>query len=182
MISFDPVVSLKKRAQIGCVAGLVGGFAIFVSIFIIDLSLGAAQGSFYKIVGLAVGSSGLEATLIGMVSHMLTACIIGTFFGLVSGMHKKLDNYSIKNGAIAGIITGLVVFGVFFVPISLFAIMPIVQTYWLDGEIIFMLTNSNFVLISAVELHAVYGLVMGAFFAIAVQVESKSKFTLSREA
>jgi len=97
-------------------------------------------------------------------------------------MHKKLDNYSIKNGAIAGIITGLVVFGVFFVPISLFVIMPIVQTYWLDGEIIFMLTNSNFVLISAVELHAVYGLVMGAFFAIAVQVESKSKFTLSREA
>ena len=182
MISFDPAVSLKKRAQIGCVAGLVGGFAIFVSIFVIDLSLGAAQGSFYKIVGLAVGSSGLEATLIGMVSHMLTACLIGTVFGLGSGMHKKLDIYSIKKGAIAGITTGLVVFGVFFVPISLFVIMPIIQSSVLVGESGVLLANSNLIMISSLELHVVFGVVMGAFFAIAVQVESKSKFTLSREA
>ena len=182
MISFDPNLSLKKRAQIGCVAGLVGGFAIFVSIFIIDLSMGSAQGSFYKIVGLAVGSSGLEATLIGMVSHMLVASLIGTVFGLGSGVHKKLDIFSIKKGAVAGITTGLVVFGVFFVPISLFVIMPIIQTGIATGESGVLLANSNLIMISALELHAVYGVVMGAFFAIAVQVESKSKFSIEREA
>ncbi|MBM3904497.1 MAG: hypothetical protein FJ357_05135 [Thaumarchaeota archaeon] len=182
MISFDPVISLRKRAQIGCVAGLVGGFAIFVSIFVIDLSMGSSQGSFYKIVGLAVGSSGLEATLIGMISHMLTACLIGTVFGLGSGMNKKLDIHSIKKGAIAGITTGLVVFGVFFVPISLFVIMPIIQSSNVIGESSVLLANSNLILISSLELHVVFGVVMGVFFAIAVQVESKSKFTLFQEA
>jgi hypothetical protein len=182
MISFDPNLSMIQRAKIGCVAGLVGGFAIFISIFVIDLSMGSSQGAFYKIVGLAVGSSGLEATLIGMVSHMLTASLIGTVFGIGSGAHKKLDVFSIKKGAIAGITTGLVVFGVFFVPISLFVIMPIIQSSTITGESGVLLANSNLIIISALELHAVFGVVMGAFFAIAVQVESKSKFTLEREA
>ncbi|MBM2853055.1 MAG: hypothetical protein HW420_1602, partial [Candidatus Nitrosotenuis sp.] len=33
--------------KIGAVSGLVGGFAIFLSIFMIDLSLDAGQGTFY---------------------------------------------------------------------------------------------------------------------------------------
>jgi hypothetical protein len=182
MISFDPGFSLVQRAKIGCVAGLVGGFAIFVSIFVIDLSMGSAQGSFYKIVGLAVGASGLEATLIGMVSHMLTASLIGAVFGMGSGLHKRLDVFFIKKGAIAGIMTGLVVFAVFFVPISIFVIMPIIQSGIVTGESSVLLANSNLILISSLELHVVFGVVMGAFFAIAIQVESKAKFTISREA
>jgi hypothetical protein len=182
MISFDPAFSLKKRAKIGCVAGLVGGFAIFISIFLIDLSLGSSQGAFYKIVGLAVGSSGLEATLIGMVSHMAVASLIGTVFGMGSGLHKRLDVYTIKKGALAGIVTGLVVFGVFFVPISFFVIMPTIQSGVMSGEARTLLTNSNFIMISSAELHAVFGVIMGIFFAIAIQVESKSKFALSAEA
>jgi hypothetical protein len=182
MISFDPNLSLKKRAQIGCVAGLVGGFAIFISIFIIDLSLGFSQGAFYKIVGLATGSTGIEATLIGMVSHMLTASLIGTVFGLGSGLHKKLDINSIKKGVIAGITTGLVVFVVFFMPISFFVIMPTIQSNVLSGEVQILLANSNLIMISSVELHVVYGVIMGAFFAIAIQAQTKSKFTISEEA
>lgn len=178
MISFDPNLSLKERAKIGCVAGLVGGFAIFISIFVIDLSMGSSQGTFYKIVGLAVGFTGLQATLIGMVSHMLVASLIGVVFGLGSGLHKKLDIYSIKKGAMAGITTGIVVFVVFFVPISLFVIMPTIQSGIMTGDARILLANSNLIMISSLELHAVYGVVMGVFFAIAVQVNAKSKFTL----
>jgi hypothetical protein len=182
MISFDPNLSVIQRAKIGCVAGLVGGFAIFVSIFVIDLSLGPSQGSFYKIVGVSLGLTGLEATLSGMICHMLTASLIGTVFGLGSAVHKKLDIFSIKKGAIAGITTGLVVYGVFFVPISLFVMMPIVQTNIFSGEIGILLASNDLVMISALELHVVFGVVMGVFFAIAVQVESKSKFILEKEA
>lgn len=178
MISFDPNLSLKKRAQIGCVAGLVGGFAIFVSIFVIDLSLGADQGTFYKVVGLAVGLSGIEATLLGMVSHMLVATLIGTVFGLGSSLHKKLGIYSVKKGAVAGITTGLVVFFVFFVPISTYLIMPIIQSSVLGPEAKDLIANSNVVMIGSLELHVVYGVVMGVFFAIAVNYESKNRFEL----
>jgi hypothetical protein len=166
--------SFSKRAQIGCVAGLVGGFAIFVSIFVIDLGLGAAQGTFYKVVGLATGMTGLEATLIGMISHMLTASLIGTVFGLGSGIHKRLDIFSLKKGAIAGIVTGLVVFFVFFVPISMILMIPLIQsnsTTLIEAE--GLISNMNMIIIGSIELHAVFGIVMGVFFAIAIQHESK---------
>jgi hypothetical protein len=173
-MSVDPHLSFSKRVQIGCVAGLVGGFAIFVSIFVIDLGLGASQGAFYKMVGLAAGMTGIEATLFGMVSHMLTAALIGTVFGLGSGVHKKLEILSLKKGAIAGIVTGVVVFSVFFVPISMILMFPLIQSN--SSALIEaggLLSNMNLIMIGSIELHSVFGIVMGTFFAIAVQQESK---------
>jgi hypothetical protein len=167
-------LSFSKRAQIGCVAGLVGGFAIFVSIFVIDLSLGASQGTFYKVVGLPAGISGIFATLFGMILHMLTAASIGTVFGLGSGAHKLLEISSLKKGAITGIVTAVVVFLVFFMPISTFLMIPLLQSSAADlGEARMLVVNMDFIMIGSLELHLVYGVVMGTFFAIAAQYESK---------
>lgn len=167
-------LSLAKRLQIGCVAGLVGGFAIFVSIFVIDLSLGASQGTFYKVVGLPAGITGIQATLFGMISHMLTATLIGTVFGAGSGLHKLLDITTIKKGAVAGIVSSIVVFVAFFMPISTFVMIPILESSSLElGEATQLVANIDFILIGSLELHIVYGVVMGTFFAIAVQHESK---------
>lgn len=167
-------LSLSKRLQIGCVAGLVGGFAIFVSIFLIDLSLGAAQGTFYKVVGLPAGITGLQATLFGMISHMLTAALIGTVFGAGSGLHKLLSISTIKKGAIAGIVTSIVVYLAFFMPISTFVMIPILESSNANiGEAGQLVANMELILIGSLELHIVYGIVMGTFFAIAVHHESK---------
>lgn len=170
-------LSFPKRAQIGCVAGLVGGFAIFVSIFVIDLSLGAGQGTFYKIIGLPAGITGMEATLFGMVSHMLTAALIGTVFGLGSGVHKLLEIISIKKGIIAGIVTGLVVFLAFFVPINTFLMMPLLQSGTGIVEADTILSNMSLIMIGSLELHVVYGAAMGTFFALAVQHELKKSLS-----
>jgi hypothetical protein len=163
-----------NRAKIGCVSGLVGGFAIFVSIFVIDLSMGSAPGTFYKVVGLPLGISGIEATLVGMVSHMLTAALIGTVFGLGSCLGKILDVNSIKKGALAGIVTGIVVFLVFFVPISTLLMMPqIRQSESSIAEASTLVLNSDLVMLGSLEMHVVYGAVMGVFFAIAIQHQAK---------
>jgi len=173
-MTVNSYLAFSRRAQIGCVAGLVGGFAIFVSIFVIDLGLGATQGTFYKVVGLAAGVNGLEATLVGMISHMLTAALIGTVFGLGSGVHKKLEVLSIKKGAVAGVTTGIVVFFVFFVPISTILMIPLIQSNDVaTGEAGKMLSNIEMIMIGSIELHAVFGVVMGVFFAIAAQQETK---------
>jgi len=171
------VLFFARRAKIGCVSGLVGGFAIFVSIFIIDLSLGSSQGTFYKAVGLPLGVSGLGATLFGMMSHMLTAALIGTVFGLGSCAHRLLDIQSVKKGALAGVVTGMVVFAVFFMPMSAFLILPAMQG--MDTtETVLLVSNMETIFVGALELHIVYGMVMGAFFAIAVQIESKKQIVV----
>jgi hypothetical protein len=171
-MTIAPHLSFLKRAQIGCVAGLVGGFAIFVSIFVIDLGLGA-HGAFYKVVGFAAGLDGIEATMFGMVSHMLTASLIGTVFGLGSGLHRILEIRSIKKGALGGICTGLAVLSVFFVPISTFLMVPLIQENRPITEAEGLLSNMTLIMLGAIEMHVVYGVAMGVFFAIAVQIESK---------
>jgi hypothetical protein len=60
--------------------------------------------------------------------------------------------------------------------------MPIIQSGAITGESRVLLTNSDLIMISSLELHIVYGIVMGAFFGIAVQVSAKTKFTISAEA
>lgn len=165
---------LVKRAKIGCVSGLVGGFAIFVSIFVIDLSMDSVPGTFYKVVGLPLGLFGTDATLFGMISHMLVASLIGTVFGLGSGLGRKLEIRSFKKGIVAGIVTGVVVFSAFFVPISTLVIIPQIQQDPIAAsEAVFLVSNVNFLMFGALELHVVYGAIMGTFFAIAVQYETK---------
>ncbi|CDI05330.1 hypothetical protein [Candidatus Nitrosotenuis uzonensis] len=162
-----------NRAKVGCVSGLVGGFAIFVSIFVIDLSMGSSPGTFYKVVGLPLGISGLGATLVGMVSHMLTAALIGTVFGLGSCLGKIMEISSLKKGAFAGAVTGIVVFLVFFVPITTLLMIPQIEGGGFSAEADAIVLNVELVMIGSLELHIVYGIVMGVFFAIAMQHQTK---------
>ncbi len=177
MTKFYSDLPFSTMVKIGTVSGLVGGFAIFLSIFMIDLGLDAGQGAFYKVVGLPLGITGIPATLVGMISHMLTAALVGVVFGMCSGLHKKLRIFSLGRGVIAGITTGLVVFFVFFIPISNVLMIPIIQSSndLLIGDAGNLLANTNLIMLGALELHVVYGIVMGGFFAIAVQYESKKQ-------
>ena len=168
--------------KIGTVSGLVGGFAIFLSIFMIDLGLNAGQGTFYKVVGLPLGITGISATLVGMTSHMLTAVLIGAVFGICSNLHPKLRIFSLGRGIIAGITTGLAVFFVFFMPISSILMIPLIQSsndVIAIGDASKLLANTNLIMFGALELHMVFGIVMGVFFAIAVQYESKKQKILN---
>ncbi|QLH08649.1 hypothetical protein [Candidatus Nitrosotenuis sp. DW1] len=175
MTKFYSDLPFSMVVKIGTVSGLVGGFAIFLSIFMIDLGLNAGQGAFYKVVGLPLGITGISATLVGMISHMLTAALVGTVFGMCSGLHQKLRIISLGRGIIAGITTGVVVFFAFFIPISSVLMIPTIQSSnaMLIGDVDNLLSNTNFIMLGALELHVVYGIAMGGFFAIAIQYESK---------
>ncbi len=45
----------------------------------------------------------------------------------------------------------------------------------LIGDVGNLLSNTNFIMLGALELHVVYGIAMGGFFAIAIQYESKKQ-------
>ncbi|WP_042685624.1 hypothetical protein [Candidatus Nitrosotenuis chungbukensis] len=177
MTKFYSDLPFSMVVKIGTVSGLVGGFAIFLSIFMIDLGLNAGQGAFYKVVGLPLGITGISATLVGMISHMLTAALVGAVFGMCSGLHQKLRIISLGRGMIAGITTGVVVFFAFFIPISSILMIPTIQSSnaMLIGDVGNLLSNTNFIMLGALELHVVYGIAMGGFFAIAIQYESKKQ-------
>lgn len=166
------------RIKIGVVGGLAGGFAVLSSIFAIDSKLGIMPGTFYKVVGLPLGLDGISATLFGMISHMLTAALIGIIFCYCSGLHPKLELTSSKKGALAGGVSAIVVYLVFFIPITLLIIQPSLEAGMHNEfgiiatlsniDSITLVKDMNLIIWGALEIHIVFGIIMGIFCAMAI--------------
>ncbi|TBR08225.1 MAG: hypothetical protein EPO62_07165 [Candidatus Nitrosotenuis sp.] len=164
-----------RMAKIGCIAGLVGGFALFSSFFWIDSEVGVPFGTFYKMIGMAVGLHGLSAVAFGFIAHMLTAALIGATFCICSILHKMLHISSVPKGIIAGAITGIEVYAIFFMPITIYVMMPMVADYASglyvatadDLQIAQTLVQtSDKILWGSLVLHVLFGAIMGLFSSI----------------
>lgn len=159
--------------KIGLASGMVGGFALFTSFFWIDMDLGVAPGTFYKMIGVVVGLHEMPATIFGFLVHMITASIIGMVFCVVSTSHKYLRIDGPSKGIIAGIITGIEVYALIFLPISTYVMIPIAQGYTMGlrgivlsdetDAITKLLQNPEKMLWGSLILHMLYGGIMGLF-------------------
>ncbi|MEX0657039.1 MAG: DM13 domain-containing protein [Nitrosopumilaceae archaeon] len=175
------IIQKLQRTVIGAVGGLVGGFAIFLIIFGIDSQLSVTPGTFYKMVGIPVGLSDLSATIFGLVGHMLTAALIGAVFCFCSGLHQKLDIKSLRKGAFAGGVTAVAVYAIFFIPITLLVMDPALESQTTDEAGLVttlanidskkLVENMNLILIGSLEMHIVYGIVMGTLCAMMLKKE-----------
>lgn len=181
---------VRAKAKAGAIAGLVGGFALFVSFFAIDSQLSTQPGTFYMMIGLAVGLHGVAAILFGFISHMLTAVSIGVVFCTVSAMHPMLNLTSSRKGTLAGGITGLQVYVTFFLPITLFIIFPTINSIAVhptsstvqEQEIISLLkSHITIIMYGALALHLLYGSVMGLFGGMVLHDEYKKNRYLEME-
>ncbi|WP_042685622.1 hypothetical protein [Candidatus Nitrosotenuis chungbukensis] len=161
-----------RMAKIGCVAGLVGGFALFSSFFWIDSEVGVPFGTFYKMVGMAVGLHGLYAIAFGFIAHMLVASLIGATFCICSIMHKMLHISSVPKGIVAGAVTGIEVYAIFFMPITIYVMMPMIADHAsglyavTEGDMQIARTlvqASDKILWGSLVLHVLFGAVMGLF-------------------
>lgn len=181
-------ISQRKRTIIGAVSGLVGGFAVFLLIFAIDSALGIVPGTFYKMVGIPIGLEGVVATVFGLFAHMLTAGLIGLVFCYGSGLHKKLDLQSSMKGAFAGGVTGVAVYVLFFMPITLFVMAPALEASMADEvgiisttiniDSIKLVENMGLIIIGSLEVHVVFGIIMGVFCAMALNQEREGSANL----
>jgi hypothetical protein len=167
-------------AKTGCIAGLVGGFALFSSFFWIDSEVGVPFGTFYKVVGMIVGLDGLSAITFGFFAHMLTAALIGAVFCICSKLHKLLHISSVPKGIIGGAVTGIQVYAIFFMPITMYVMFPMItsQASGLDAmseedmQIAKLLVQTHDkILWGALVLHVLYGAIMGFFSSIMLYEE-----------
>lgn len=163
---------IYHMAKIGCIAGLVGGFALFSSFFWIDSEVGVPFGTFYKMVGMLVGLHDSSAIAFGFIAHMLTAALIGTTFCICSILHKMLNLSTVAKGIIAGAVTGIEVYAIFFMPITLYVMMPMITDhasglYVTTAEDVqiakILVQTSDKILWGSLVLHVLFGIVMGLF-------------------
>lgn len=135
-------------------------------------------------VGIPVGLSDISVTIFGLVGHMLTASLIGAVFCFCSGFHQRLNIKSLRKGAFAGGITAIAVYTIFFIPITLFVMTPALESQTTDETGLVttlanidskkLIENMNMILIGSLEMHIVYGIVMGTFCAMMLKKEYAS--------
>jgi hypothetical protein len=177
-------------AKTGCIAGLVGGFALFSSFFWIDVDVGVPFGTFYKVVGMLVGLDGLPAIIFGFFAHMLTAALIGAIFCICSTMHRLLHISGVAKGIIAGGVTGIQVFAIFFVPITLYLMIPMISDQAIGHSLVssdqmeiaqILMETSDRIMWGALILHVLYGSIMGLFASFMLYEDYSMKKTKKEE-
>jgi hypothetical protein len=171
-----PAIRFALRRPSGLIAGLTAAWAIFGIVLGIDSELGLPPGTFYKMVGVAFGVDSSYAVYAGFILHMIAGVIIGIIYSTLSQNIKKLHITSIQKGLGTGILTGVVVWAILFLPLNYGIMQPTLHTmasttnptspeYLLANQ---LLALSNVIVFGSLALHIVFGGVMGFCARLAV--------------
>jgi hypothetical protein len=176
MQSVPAVVRFAFRRPSGIIADLTAAWTIFGFILAIDSELGLPPGTFYKMIGMAFGIDPSYAVYAGFLLHMITGAVIGIIYSTLSKNIKKLHITSIQKGLGTGILTGVVVWVILFLPLNYGIMQPTLQnmTNTLDPTspeylmAIQLLALANTIVFGSLVLHIVFGGVMGFCARLAV--------------
>ncbi len=119
---------IKDSIKSGIVAGQAAAWAIFAVILAIDSFILTPPGTFYKVIGMALGQSPATDVYVGFLMHMIAATVIGIAYMIISDRVKVLYISSVFKGLATGPITGVVVWAILFLPLHLAVIQPMLQT------------------------------------------------------
>lgn len=164
----------------GIIAGLTAAWAIFGLFLALDQEMGLQPGALFQMVGLAFGIDTSYAVYIGFLLYMITAVIIGIIYSGISKRIKVLYINSVLKGVGTGILAGIIVWGVLFLPINYVIMQPTLQKmvvesnpsssqYAMANKLIEL---SNTIFWGSLSLHIVFGGVMGFCARLAVAENS----------
>jgi hypothetical protein len=150
-------------------AGFISAWAISGLLVIVDIASQSPIGSFFGVIGISLGYyDSTTSQYIGFILHLATGTIAGNIFGQVSLIWNKIFPYNLKRGIISGIIVGVSLWFVLFLPLATFIIQPKLDISILSApnQYVFAIAN-NFeglyplIVIGSLGFHIVYGIVMG---------------------
>ena len=133
-------------------------------------------GTFYKTVGVVFGINSDYAMYVGFLLFMVTAVIISVIYNYVSKHIRVLHISSMPTGIGTGILAGVIVWGVLFLPIHYYVIQPALSDMAnglnsgnLDPSVANQLIQfSGVIVIGSLALHMLFGGVMGFCSRLAV--------------
>jgi hypothetical protein len=106
-------------------AGFISAWAISGLLVIVDIISGSPAGTFFAVIGISLGfNDPVAAQYIGFTLHIMTGMAAGNVFGQISLFWSKIAPYNSKEGIVKGMIVGMALWIVLFVPLATFAIQP----------------------------------------------------------
>lgn len=172
----EPSSGIVIKRPSGMIAGLTAAWAIFGLFLALDNEMGLEPGSLFQMVGIAFGIDTSYAVYIGFLLYMITAVIIGIIYSGISKRIKVLYINSVLKAVVTGILAGIIVWGVLFLPINYIIMQPTLQKMVLESNpsspqyatVSKLIELSNTIFWGSLALHIVFGGVMGFCARLAV--------------
>ena len=106
-------------------AGLISAWGISGLLVMVDTVSDTPPGTFFAVIGPSLGfNDPVSAQHIGLALHILTGTVAGNIFGQMALFWPKLIPYGIKKGISLGLIVGVTLWAVLFLPLGTFGIQP----------------------------------------------------------
>jgi hypothetical protein len=156
-----------KGVKYGALAGIIATWSISTAIAASEIELGLPISTFYSVMGLSLGYQDfVAAAYLGFALHLITGTALGAIIGLASVRWMKIMINPYK-AALAGIVAGIAVWLVLFLPVTVLLVQPSMQSIIpllpaslqesLSGDSQFVAGIAS----SAVAFHMVWGAIFG---------------------
>ena len=170
MLKFKIEESPKSFILYCSLAGIIASWGISGLLVSIDVISQTPPGSFFGIIGLSLGFyDPATAPLIGFALHLLTGTIAGNIFGQVSIFWRRISPYNARHGMLTGIIVGVVLWTLLFVPVATLAIQPMIDSFrnsvTPNQYVYSIVTNFEglypIIIVGSLAFHIIYGVLLG---------------------
>ena len=180
-----------EGAKYGAIAGLIATWSISTAIAASELELGLPVSTFYAVMGISLGSIDfVTAAYLGFGLHLLTGTILGAICGGIAvrvESQKNITNmFSPYKSILMGIVTGIVVWLVLFLPVTALIIQPSIGkiaeilSSSQDNTMLSVFDGYNLsqsfrgIAVSAVAFHIIWGAIFGFIISSLLRIKLRS--------
>ena len=150
----------EKHYIIYCsLAGLIAAWAISGLLTIVDVTSQTPPGTFFGVIGTSLGFYDPNiAQYIGFILHLLTGLTAGNIFGQMSLFWKGLSPYNSQHGILMGMVVGILLWAILFLPLATFIIQPRLDSFANS------ITPNQYVYSIASHFQGLYYIIIGGSF------------------
>ena len=150
-------------------AGFITAWAISGLLVIVDIISQTPIGTFFAVIGTSLGFyDPAISQYIGFALHIATGTVAGNIFGQVSLFWNKLFPYNFKRGVTYGLIAGISLWIVLFLPLATFIIQPKLDTFAVSAPNQYLFGIGDhfqglypLITLGSLGFHIIYGIIFG---------------------
>lgn len=162
--------STPKMFIVYCtLAGLISSAGISCLLVIVDVASKSPEGTFFAVIGISLGiDDPTTAQYIGLGLHILTGTAAGNIFGQFVLFWRKLVPSNTKRGMLLGMVVGVSLWLVLFLPLATFGIQTMLDSFVVSAPNPYVNTIAlrfqglyPLVIGGSLLFHLVYGCILG---------------------
>lgn len=161
--------SMKREVFFVVVGAIIGALTMVVPKTIFEVEMGLPYYLSWIAFGHVLGVYSSASVIAGIGIHLVTAISIGVVVGVFLYKTGILNISKVSNGIAYGIISGLVIFVAFFIPVQEFVLNPQVVSTMVEVDKSMSLTqaahqishNLVVIIIGSIIMHLVFGITLG---------------------